>query len=358
MRVQLTRQPDDHQRDERGAIAVMVGILAVVMVGILAFVADFGVVYASQRKLQNASDAAVLAAGRRIIAESSPGQTCAQMIANPSVTQADARAAFTENADGSATLLGNAVTITCTDAVMPGRVVVSANASQTSPAIFGGIYDQDDYQLAKSAKSVVGPAGRLMGVRPFAVCDALGNIGNSAPNAYLNLDFDNADLGCGTASGNFGTLDIRYPPVHGSPGTSTVEGWIEDGYDGSLPATSPLSLAGSPGIPSSNFADEFAAILDTPIVLPTFDVRSGSGSNSVYNITGFIEVEVCGFKLTSSSGSLTTGTCFQSSTAPSANNARFLQLRFVRFIAIGDLDLTCSIAATCDGGPKLVKLAQ
>ncbi len=49
------------RRDERGAIAVLVGVLVFVLVGILAFVADFGYAYANQRKLQNAVDAAVLA---------------------------------------------------------------------------------------------------------------------------------------------------------------------------------------------------------------------------------------------------------------------------------------------------------
>lgn len=346
------------RRDERGAIAVLVGVLVFVLVGILAFVADFGYAYANQRKLQNAVDAAVLAAGQKIVTgATNPSWTCDQLkTATSSAASSAAQTAFNQNAGTGATLAG-VVDVTCVDPNWTNRIVISASGTQQSQGFFGGLYGHSSYALNKSAKAVVGPPGQVVGVRPFALCDALAALQNTQPNGYLTLNFDNEDLGCGTASGNFGTLDIRYPAVGGSPG-SLVDDWVRYGYDGSLPTTAPLTLNGSPGIPASNLADDFAAILDTSIVLPTYDVRTGSGSNSVYNITGFVEVKVCGVKLTSGSGSLSSGTCFQSATAPTGNNDRFVQLQFVRFIPIGQLDLTCQIAAACDPGIKVSKLAQ
>lgn len=346
------------RRDERGAIAVLVGVLAFVLVGILAFVADFGNAYANQRKLQNAVDAAVLAAGQSIVTgATNPSWTCDQLkTATSTSASTAAQTAFNQNAGTGSTLPGG-VTLKCDDSNWTNRIVVSASGTQQSQGFFGGIYGYSSYPLNKSAKVVVGPPGQVVGVRPFALCDPLAALQNAQPNGYLNLNFDNADLGCGTASGNFGTLDIRYPPVGGSPG-SLVDDWVRNGYSGSLPTTAPLTLNGSPGIPANNLADDFAAILDTPIVLPTYDVRSDNGSNSVYNITGFVEVKVCGVKLTSGNGSLSSGTCFQSSSAPSGNNDRFIQLQFVRFIPIGQLDLTCQIANACDPGIKVSKLAQ
>jgi Flp pilus assembly protein TadG len=346
------------RRDERGAIALLVGVLVFVLVGILAFVADFGYAYANQRKLQNAVDAAALAAGQRIVTgATNPTWTCDQL---KTATNTDARsaaqAAFNQNAGTGSSLTGG-VTLSCTDSNWTNRVVVTATGTQQSQGFFGGLYGYSSYALNKSARVVVGPPASVVGVRPFGLCDANAAIQNSQPDAYLNLNFDNEDLGCGTASGNFGTLDIRYPAVNGSPG-SLVDDWVRYGYDGSLPTTAPLTVNGSPGIPASNLADDFQAILGTPIVLPTYDVRSGNGSNSVYNITGFVEVKVCGVKLTSGSGSLATGSCFQSSSATTGNNDRFIQLQFVRFIPIGQLDLTCQIAAACDPGIKVSKLAQ
>jgi Flp pilus assembly protein TadG len=346
------------RRDERGAIAVLVGVLVFVLVGILAFVADFGYAYANQRKLQNAVDAAVLAAGQRIVTgATNPSWTCDQLkTATTSAASSAAQTAFNQNAATGSTLTGG-VNLTCTDSNWTNRIVVSASGTQQSQGLFGGLYGYSSYGLNKSAKVVVGPPGKVVGVRPFALCDPLAALQNTQPDGYLNLNFDNEDLGCGTATGNFGTLDIRYPPVGGSPG-SLVDDWVRYGYDGSLPTTAPLTLNGSPGIPATNLADDFAAILDTSIVLPTYDVRSDNGSHSDYNITGFVEVKVCGVKLSSGSGSLATGSCFQSATAPSGNNDRFVQLQFVRFIPIGQLDLTCQIAAACDPGIKVSKLAQ
>jgi hypothetical protein len=346
------------RRDEKGAIAVLVGALVFVLVGILAFVADFGYAYANQRKLQNAVDAAVLAAGQRIVTgATNPSWTCDQLkTATSTSASTAAQTAFNQNAATGSTLTGG-VNLTCVDSNWTGRIVVSASGTQQSKGFFGGLYGHSTYALNKSAKVVVGPPGKIVGVRPFALCDGDAALQNTQPNGYLNLLFGNEDQGCGTASGNFGTLDIRYPAVTGSPG-SLVDGWVRDGYSGSLPTTTPLTLNGSPGIPANNLADDFAAIVDTPIVLPTFDVRSSNGSNSIYNITGFVEVKVCGVKLTSGSGALSTGTCYQSSSAPTGNNDRFVQLQFVRFIPVGQLDLTCQIANACDPGIKVSKLAQ
>ena len=56
MRVPVTR------RDERGAVALIVAGLVVVLVGISAFTVDFGMAYATKRQLSSAADAASLAA--------------------------------------------------------------------------------------------------------------------------------------------------------------------------------------------------------------------------------------------------------------------------------------------------------
>ena len=93
-------------------------------------------------------------------------------------------------------------------------------------------------------------------------------------------------------------------------------------------------------------------------MLPTYDVRSGNGSNSVYNVTGFVEVKVCGVELDEREREPGDRGVLQTSSAPTGNNDRFVQLQFVRFIPIGQLDLTCQIAAACNPGIKVSKLAQ
>lgn len=57
MRVQLKRR-----RDERGAVAILAALLALVLLGISAFTVDLGMAYVTKRQLSAASDAAALAA--------------------------------------------------------------------------------------------------------------------------------------------------------------------------------------------------------------------------------------------------------------------------------------------------------
>jgi hypothetical protein len=57
MRVQVKKG-----RDERGAVAIIVALLAVVLLGISAFTVDLGMAYVTKRQLSSASDAAALAA--------------------------------------------------------------------------------------------------------------------------------------------------------------------------------------------------------------------------------------------------------------------------------------------------------
>jgi hypothetical protein len=62
MRVLLRRR--GQRRDQRGAFAIIVGLLSLVLLGISAFTVDFGMAYATKRQLSTASDAASLAADK------------------------------------------------------------------------------------------------------------------------------------------------------------------------------------------------------------------------------------------------------------------------------------------------------
>lgn len=367
MRVQLKRSAG---RREDGVVSIVAAAASLALIGILAVVADLGYAYVSVRSLQNSADAAALAAGAVILEGSVKGETCSQMITDAGgqavmvdAQEAARKAAVANGMNGSA-LDGDAVSVTCGDPVLPNRVVVSARTSVDSPSFFGGFLGYGKYPVTRTAKSVVGPAKNLVGLRPFALCDSLGNVASLDPDAYVTINFTNADQGCGSASGNFGTLDMRNTwsppatdgPINGCPG-NLVEDWIEDGYGGPVPSSSPLFIKGDPGIPSNNFDDEFNSILDEPIVIPTYDQVSGNGCNGVYRITGFVELKVCGFKLTNGNGAQTGGSCFDVSLAPTGND-RFVQLQFVRFIPVGQLDVTCQIAAACDSDVQVLKLAE
>lgn len=353
MRIQLTEQRGACRRGEDGAAAVLIAVMTVVLVGILAFVTDFGMAYANVRTLQNGVDAAALAAAQEVLESSSGPGTCNDMVAAAPGAGSIATDAFASNAGADADLVGG-IAVTCSDVVLPGQVVVTATGAQTSPGFFGAVFGADDFDLTASAKAVVGPAASIVGLRPFAICESVADLRHSVPGTVVTLDFDNADAGCGTASGNFGLLDIA--GGGGSPGTPVVRGWIEDGYGDPVPAVPPFVFEGRTGTPSTSYSDQFAAILDEPIVVPVYDTRTGHGSGSTYNITGFVGVEVCAVKLDPSS--LLAGACMESNAITADSHKRFVQLRFVEFIPVGNLNTTCPINATCDPGLRVVKLAD
>lgn len=107
--------------------------------------------------------------------------------------------------------------------------------------------------------------------------------------------------------GNFGLLcighwtnndpDYSYWILHG-PTSNDIQILVNQG---SFPVsmTSPKPWKGSPGL-KSNLVNDFAAIIGQPRLLPLFkpasqtpyQAASGSGSNTTYNIVGFVGVKV------------------------------------------------------------------
>lgn len=62
--------PRGHGRDEQGAVAIIVAICLVVLLGLAAFVVDFGLAYTNKRQLQTSADAAAIAAAASLADES------------------------------------------------------------------------------------------------------------------------------------------------------------------------------------------------------------------------------------------------------------------------------------------------
>jgi Flp pilus assembly protein TadG len=115
----------------------------------------------------------------------------------------------------------------------------------------------------------------------------------------------------GNAPGNFGLLDLG-PPANNTP---AFRNWINDGttpndiqyllYNVLVPVApnNPKSWKGGPGLTStlvSNFQDQMGKPNLIPLFLPVVDgtngqpyqAASGSGSNTYYNIVGFVGITV------------------------------------------------------------------
>lgn len=166
MRVSLSAR----LRDDRGAVAVMVAILSVVLVGMSAFVVDFGVAYASKRQLSTAADAAALAAANRL---AQGDGTCSQIV---SAGSSDAEAIADEYISGPNATIGDA-------SVVPGSfsvqcspdnsfIDVTLDATAGNPTFFGGVFGAGIDQVSRSATARVGTITEPGGLRPYALCAA------------------------------------------------------------------------------------------------------------------------------------------------------------------------------------------
>lgn len=345
--------------DDQGAVAVLVALLVLVMVGFLAFVTDFGFAYANKRSLQNGVDAAALTYAQELHLATPEPANCDDLIDDPAVRAAahgKAVQIFRDNASSDVSVTP-VLTPRCDEPGLPNLLVVNARAGRSTPAFVGRALRPDDLHIQAGARAVVGPAKTLTGVRPFAVCDQLADFAAINPGVLLTIDFDNVNQGCGAAPGNFGTIDLRNPPPPGGVGSAVLEDWVEYGFDGTVPADVPATYNGDTGLPASNLRDEFREILGDNIIIPVYTARTGVGANSVYTVDRYIGVKVCGFRLVSND-SIESVACFVPDATTDNSLKRFVQLAFENFISTAEINAACRIGDPCDRAPLTLKLAD
>ena len=327
----------------------MVAMLTTSLVVVLAFVTDFGMAWSNKQALQNGTDAAALAVAQDIALTAPPDRNCAWIALNMSATmRPKAQDYFAANTPGGGSLKPGAegFEITCTAS---GQPVVRVTGAQDSQVFFGQLAGVSRIPVQQTAKAIVAPANKVIGLRPFAICQADANrIKTSALPAVIS--FDNADAGCGYAPGNWAVMDFN----GGANSTVELADWVLRGYSGAISVAPPIYLPGNPGAPNPGALDaEMTAVLDQEVVLPVFDALTGQGQGSSFRITGFVGVQICGWKFNHNSG---TGVCGGAVVNPPQN---YLQVRFRRFIAISDLNISCPLAdPTCDNGQRSFALAE
>lgn len=406
-----------HLRDDSGAVAVFVGILVVVLFGVAVFATDFGMAYSRKRQLQAASDGAALAAAKTFADAAAPGLSCATVVStagaaarSTAVTYAGlnwpVNSALATGAAPSGWSGDAGVAYRCNPA---GLVEVQVVTTNTSPAIFAGVFGSDGFDLVRSAIAAMGAPTAVQGLRPFAVCqsavDALlaqdkltpgaaqlipltktfgGSSGGSIGNGHGNGHDDDGEDTCGGAAGNWGTVDYD---GQSNPANDIVL-WTDVGYPLVIDLGSDLAITldGDPGFPAANSGNcstrdgcqqtvnlggAFNDILGQLSVLPVYDQLTGSGQNAELRVVGFLGVRICGWKIGNRSGTIPDPTfggtsCYDNSAAvrlPSGNNSDdALQVRVESFIPIGNLSSYCGLGGgstpACPTNLRVTQLIQ
>jgi hypothetical protein len=117
---------------------------------------------------------------------------------------------------------------------------------------------------------------------------------NGAPGSFAMVDLNAyaaATNGVCTASPN------------GNAGSSTVGGWILNGYSGYLQLGCYDSDPGAK-FNSSNVGSAMQARINSTLLFPVYDVENGQGSNAHYHVIDWAAFYVTGFAAQGNSGSV------------------------------------------------------
>jgi Flp pilus assembly protein TadG len=337
-------------QDRRGAISVLAALLAVVLLGMVAFAVDTGYILTNKQELQRTADAAAMAAcweyGQALAKGKTPSEAVSLGRAAAAAYAGDNHVANVEteidqNSGNSPTgdlVFGQIVDLYDPNAVVNTASLKDFNAVRIRVRRDGTLNGEAPFFFAKifglhgqglNAEATAGYYRHVRGVRtpagggnldvlPYALdWDTWAALlaGNAPDQWRWNPDTKTITPGSdgvreanlfpqGTGSpGNRGTVDI------GSSNNSTAD-ITRQILHGITPAdlayhggrlefdeNGELDLNGDTGI-SAGAKDELAAIMGEPRLIPIFSKVTGPGNNAQYTIVHWAGVRIMEVKLT------------------------------------------------------------
>ncbi|WP_181905882.1 TadE/TadG family type IV pilus assembly protein [Microbacterium bovistercoris] len=340
-------------RDERGATAVLVGILLVPLLGIAALAIDVGALYAERAQLQNGVDGAALA-------------IAAQCAKDESACGADATSVAEDYVDANASVawgeLADEVTLTALPDISENTVTVTAkrNVHHLLAGVLPGVEGNGEEVYASgSAEWGVPVAGGVLPIG-FGVCEfedaVLSEPGDTENRVTIEFGVKDRE-GCEPTDnpGGFGWLDAAACEVEINFEGPDSELWL-GGNDG----------AGG-GDSGCGNADAFLRKkLHTVMLIPVFDHYKGIKANAAcsattpddgpkhcYHVSRFAAFYLTGGKL----GSFTEKDPYADASDPADGKANgYLQGNFVKYVAVDDLDFTLGDGDEESATVKVVRL--
>jgi Flp pilus assembly protein TadG len=316
MTVMPTTMTRKSKSSEQGAMAVMIAVLMVALMGIAALVIDVGLVREERRTLQNGADAAALALA----------QDCAQGLCSGLQAKAETYANL-NSADGTSTV--SAVVVTGSSVRVDTRTRTSAGSNaltmQFAPAVGAQATSTVD---ATATASWFAPAGAQTLPLTFSYCEwnAMTSTGITFPSTAQTILFhdpkapgnQNASPRCSGPAGQdmpggFGWLDTI-------SNTECAANIAAGGTYGAAPGNSPPNTNNSGCSPAS--------FLNVDLLIPVFSATNNSGQNGQYQIYGLATFRITRMRLGGS------GTPWVSSPPPPncSNSERCIYGTFVRDI--------------------------
>jgi len=258
-------------RDERGAVAVFVALIMVVLVGFAAIAVDVSAMWAEKRELQNGADAGALAIA----------QACANDPASCTMSMASSTAtsyAVANRNGGNPT--ASIVSLTS------GQVTVST--SDPHENWFATIFGSNESAVsARATAAWGGPNGGGTFPLAFSVCEwaaQAGSPGGLESTNQLRIALTKTSTStCNGPSGN--VVPGGFGWVDATAGTCTtasmINGWIYS------------STGNTP--PNGCDPEDFEALVGQTVLIPIFDEYTGTGNNAGYHVHGYAAFEFTGY---------------------------------------------------------------
>lgn len=261
--------------DDRGAIAVLVALLMVPLIGFAAISIDVAATFSERQQLQTGADAAALA-----IAQDCARSTSYQCGGPPLVT-ANHFAVLNSN-DGEAVARLDTVPTPSS-----GRVTVTNSGVREH--WFAPVLGIDTTDILTTARAGWGaPTGGTAGLPlVFSWCEFKFQTGGGLPSGTTQHTIKlpkKSETGCNGPSGN---------PVPGG------FGWVDQDDDDELlcNVTSRIGerLSSDPGKNVPCTAAQLAALRNATVMLPIFDEAGGTGTNAWYKVHGYAAFRITGY---------------------------------------------------------------
>ncbi|QCO99369.1 pilus assembly protein TadG [Arthrobacter sp. 24S4-2] len=285
------RPQNGNHDDERGAVSVVVALLLVVLMGFGAIAVDVGMLYAERTQLRNGADAAALAVAQR----------CAKNATDPdcSTNSTLARSYANSNAnDGLSNIKSTVLDKTNRTVTVTAGAQESGKAANEVSLFFARALGMDSAEVnAPSTVRWGSPlAGRTAFPLAFSVCQVKDSIGGALQLLRDHGKNQNADCMYGPSGaaveGGFGWL-VQDAGVCGGTIDLAIN---ESGSDPGNNAPNNCSTT------LQKWADEITAGRDITVLLPVYNVVTGTGNGASYHLIAFAAFKVKGWKFSGDSG--------------------------------------------------------
>jgi hypothetical protein len=297
----------------RGQV-IIIGAVALLVLGVIAALAiDIGHIVVTKATLQNASDAASVAAALELVKCINNGKSEAearasaaleaQKFVNLNASDARFEIRFGKFANGRFTPQDLATTASAINVT----AIRDSDAPQGKlKMFFASLAGVDNLRVSSNAvcNMTRGIRGLRRGadLRPFAIFE--GDLAAVTPGSSMTIPFPQGGNDP-VAPGNWGWLNLD----GGALGTPELREWILNGYDGDIylndfvdgrPCT---YITGSCGVRTA-LQSQLEQIIGEQIYLCVYDQVMGTGSNATFRIIGFAAFTLTSFKFQGNNASI------------------------------------------------------